>query len=370
MSTKSGYFKLGLFVILAGLLLVASVVYLGAGDYFVDRIEVETYFKEPVQGLDVGAPVKFRGVPVGVVQQITFVAAEYGAPASASYDQRMYVRVLFGVDLKAFPGMTREQITKQLEEAVGQGLRMRLAAAGLTGTAYLSAELLEPRDFPAIEVPWTPHHLYVPSAPSSFGAMVASLEKTTRELGQVNLVQLSDSVGTFLDNTNKIIQQVHIDEVQQRVVSLLDELRDSNSKLNHLLGNPAVEKTLADAGATVAGLREVVDHSKGDTELAIKSLRGAAGRMEDLLQDKRVDTILTQVADTAGQLPPTVARLRGTVKTIDDTLREEQQNIRVLIENLRLVSDNLTRLTGEAQDYPARVIFGDAPPHIKLKQGK
>lgn len=370
MSTKTGYFRLGLFVILGSLALVASVAYLGAGNYFVDRIQVETYFREPVQGLDVGAPVKYRGVPVGLVQRITFVAAEYGAPASASYDQRMYVRVLFGVDLNAFPGMTREEISKELQEAVGRGLRMRLAAAGLTGTAFLIAELLDPRDFPAIEVPWVPHYLYVPSAPSSFGAMVASLEKSTRELGQVNIVKISESLSAFLDNVNTTIKQIHDDKVQQRVVGLLDELRDSNLKLNNLLRSPTLKKALADAGATVAGLREIMDHSKDDTELAIKSLRGAAGRMENLLNDQRVDTILTRVADTADQLPPTVARLRGAAKTIDDTLREEQQNIRILIENLRLVSDDLTRLTGEARDYPSRILFGDPPPHIKIKGGK
>ena len=37
MTTKSGYLKLGLFVILGSLALIASVVYLGGGMYFVDR---------------------------------------------------------------------------------------------------------------------------------------------------------------------------------------------------------------------------------------------------------------------------------------------------------------------------------------------
>jgi ABC-type transporter Mla subunit MlaD len=83
-----------------------------------------------------------------------------------------------------------------------------------------------------------------------------------------------------------------------------------------------------------------------------------------------VDTILTRTAESADQLPPTIARLRAAIKTIDDLLREEQPNIRVLIENLRLVSDDLTRLTGEAKDYPSRIIFGDAPPRIELKKGK
>jgi ABC-type transporter Mla subunit MlaD len=266
--------------------------------------------------------------------------------------------------------MTREQITAHIKEAVQQGLRMRLAAAGLTGTAFLSAELLDPHDFPAIAVPWTPHHLYVPSAPSSFGALMASLEKSMRELGQVNLVQLGENMGAFLDSANKTIQQVHIDEVQQRVIALLDELRDSNGKLNHLLAKPALEKAIDDAGVTVAGLREVVDHSKDDAQAAIKSLRSAVGRMDELLKDQRLETILTQVAGTADQLPATMARLRGTLKTLDNLLREEQPNISAVIENLRVASDDLTRLTGEANDYPARLIFGEAPPRIELKGGK
>ncbi len=370
MSAKSGYLKLGLFVILGSLALVATVVYLGGGRFFVDRLQVETYFREPVQGLDVGAPVKYRGVPVGVVERITFVAAEYGDPAVASVDERMYVRVLFGIDLKSFPGMTREQITAHIEEAVGQGLRMRLAAAGLTGTAFLTAELLDPREFPAIEVSWTPHNLYVPSAPSSFGALVASLEKTMRELGQVDIVQIGENMGGFLDKADTLIGQIRIEEVQERVFALLNELRDSNSKLNYLLGKPELERAIDDAGATVAGLREVVEHSKGDAQVAIKSLRSAVGRMDKLLNDQRVETILTQVADTADQLPATMARLRSALKTLDDTLREEQPNIRVIIENLRVVSDDLTRLTGEAKDYPSRIIFGDAPPRIELKRGR
>jgi ABC-type transporter Mla subunit MlaD len=200
--------------------------------------------------------------------------------------------------------------------------------------------------------------------------MLASLEKSTRELGQVNIIQISEDLGAFLINANRTLNQVEFDKVQQCAFALMDELRDSSAMLNHLLSKPALENAIDDAGATVAGLREVVDNSKLDAEFAIKNLRSAAGRIDELLKDQRVDTILTRTAESADQLPPTIARLRAAIKTIDDLLREEQPNIRVLIENLRLVSDDLTRLTGEAKDYPSRIIFGDAPPRIELKKGK
>ena len=72
MSEKPGYFRIGLFILIALAILVAGLVALGAGAFLRQRIYIETYVNASVQGIDIGSPVKFRGVQIGRVSGISF----------------------------------------------------------------------------------------------------------------------------------------------------------------------------------------------------------------------------------------------------------------------------------------------------------
>ena len=63
--------KLGLFIALTVGMGIASLFWLAQGRFRRDTFSAVAYFNESVQGLDVGSPMKFRGVPVGVVSDIT-----------------------------------------------------------------------------------------------------------------------------------------------------------------------------------------------------------------------------------------------------------------------------------------------------------
>jgi phospholipid/cholesterol/gamma-HCH transport system substrate-binding protein len=84
------YFKIGLFVIAATVIGVIGVIVLGMGTIFQKQVLVETYIDESVQGLDIGSPVKFRGVQVGKVEQITLTNVQYPT-------RRRYVLVRAGL---------------------------------------------------------------------------------------------------------------------------------------------------------------------------------------------------------------------------------------------------------------------------------
>ncbi|MDF2698350.1 MAG: Paraquat-inducible protein, partial [Labilithrix sp.] len=70
MAAPTNHFKLGLFVLLAFAAVIATLITLGAWSMRKDSVQYHTYFNESVQGLDVGAPVKFRGVTIGFVSGI------------------------------------------------------------------------------------------------------------------------------------------------------------------------------------------------------------------------------------------------------------------------------------------------------------
>ena len=77
MSMKPHYFKIGLFVIVAVLLIVMVVVIFGAGLLARNEMHFESYFSESITGLSIGAPLEFRGVRVGRIEEIGFVGNVY-----------------------------------------------------------------------------------------------------------------------------------------------------------------------------------------------------------------------------------------------------------------------------------------------------
>ena len=88
MSARTNYFRLGMFVLIGIILGIAGVIVFGGLQLVPqDMLEVETYMDDSVQGLLSGSKVKMRGVEIGTVDEIGFVASYY--PLSEEQD-RMY----------------------------------------------------------------------------------------------------------------------------------------------------------------------------------------------------------------------------------------------------------------------------------------
>src|SRR3954462_9714738 len=70
MAAPTNHYKLGLFVLVGFAAAIAAAILLGFATTRKDPIKYHSYFNESVQGLDLGAPVKFRGVTIGAVTAI------------------------------------------------------------------------------------------------------------------------------------------------------------------------------------------------------------------------------------------------------------------------------------------------------------
>src|SRR5262249_62254679 len=68
--SKTSHWKVGLFVLSGVALAFATLLWLGTAQFRRQVMRFVTYVDEAVQGLDVGAPVKIRGVAVGSVTRI------------------------------------------------------------------------------------------------------------------------------------------------------------------------------------------------------------------------------------------------------------------------------------------------------------
>ena len=120
-TTATNHWKLGLFVV-AGILAAAGTVFwLAAHRFQRDALQAVSYFDESVQGLDVGSPVKFRGVTIGTVTDITI-----------SPDHR-HVQVMSDVYLDSLTRLGLHIPKKNTGEVfIDPNLRVQLAAADTT----------------------------------------------------------------------------------------------------------------------------------------------------------------------------------------------------------------------------------------------
>src|ERR1700688_601613 len=139
MEQSKRYTRLGVFVIASVSVLAAVLFALGGRDLFQHTFIFETYFNNSVAGLELGAPVRFRGVPLGQVSEILTSMATYESDVPLD-KRREYIVVRAKVNLSANEA---EQLKRDIAQLVKKGLRAQTQLAGVPGQQYLSIDFFD-----------------------------------------------------------------------------------------------------------------------------------------------------------------------------------------------------------------------------------
>ncbi len=274
---------------------------------FRPRIYIETYVDGTVQGVDVGSPVKFRGVPIGRVSAINFTFNEYGAPSQVN--RFNYVRILMEIDREMFPGMFKENLTSVIETNVAQGLRARIEPQGVTGINYIEINYVnDPSQFPPLAIDWKPHYYYIPSAPGQLTNMLDSINNIMRQVEQLNFGGMSNSITQLLENLNKAVTGAEITKLSADLQTLLAELQKALKA--------------ADVGALSEDARRLIEGIEKSN-----------------------------------------AQLQTVLKNLEPVARSGPQ-IRALVENLATASANFVQFSAEIKNRPSLMLWG-SPPKAK-----
>ena len=335
MSVKPNYFKIGTFVLSALIIVVVGIVMLSGGRWS-QKTYWETYFDESVQGLAVGAPIKYRGVQIGTVERIAFVGNEYGSDLNKE-DLSRYGRyvVVFGSGQRVAPQLSGEQAKAARVSNIMAGLRVRLASQGVTGIVFLEADFLDPEEYPAMEIPWTPRFEYLPSAPSTVTVLGAALHTIARDLEKADIHKITRDLDTLLLDVTKLVKAPDVQELSSRAGQTLAEFQAMASQARRLLETPEIKTMISDAAGTVKETKRLVT----DLSQASKDIKNASEK-----------------------LPETFTRLERSARRVDVLLANNNRDIQDTIENLRVVSENLREVTDNAKRYPAQVLLGEPPP--------
>jgi phospholipid/cholesterol/gamma-HCH transport system substrate-binding protein/paraquat-inducible protein B len=336
MSEKANYFKIGLFIITSLALAIIGIVVLRAGTFFQKELLWETYFDESVQGLEIGAPIKHRGVKVGKVKTIGFVRTVYKAQLSQEDQLRFASLVLVRMTVHdEFPGLRLESKEELLQAAIDEGLRIRLASQGVTGVVHLEADQLDPKEYPPLEISWKPDYFRVPSAPSKIKVVGDALSNIARDLEQANIHKATEDLDKLVLSVTKLVEDAQMEQLTRQAGQTLTDIQTTAKEAQRLLDDPEIKRLFSDAALAAGGAKRVV------------------------IDLDRTTKRINQASET---LPETIARLEQSLKRMDRLIASKSQDLEQTIANLRQISDNVRDLTNDAKRYPSQVLFGEAPP--------
>lgn len=230
-ASETSYAKIGFFIVLGVALTAGVLVHIGGLGAKNSEFLVETFFSDPVSGLDVGSSVNFRGVRVGSVRRITFIGAQYGDAAVADM-QKIYVEM--AIDSRLFRFGDSQRPRQVVESLVAKGLHATVSASGVTGLSRI--ELNFPKGELREERPsWRAEHPLIPPAPSILQSAADSATQVLNQLNKMdfaaaysNLLAIAQSAGTTLDNFNTVLtgEQGGISEIVQNVRDASVAIRD------------------------------------------------------------------------------------------------------------------------------------------------
>jgi paraquat-inducible protein B len=331
MNTRTLYLRVGMLVIAGVLLAVGFVLFLAGNRGGATAVVYETYSRESVQGLDVGAPVRYRGVPIGRVTEIKLASAEYRPVAGIAFTEAFrLVLVRFAVDQSQLGHVLT------LEEAIRLGLRARITAQGITGVNYVELDFVDPERFPVSTVPWTPQYPMLPSIPSTVAQVRDAAEELVARLSSVPLERMMSDLAALL------------------------------ASLNRQTSEGDLATTLRESARAMTLLRDALDD--GELEATVDDLRAAAAAARSLLEAPELRATLGNTAKAAADLRRVAERLPGAMESLERTLRSArgtsadlQATVAPILSDLRATVANLRAATEQLRASPSQLLFG-APP--------
>lgn len=306
MSAKTNKTLLGLFVLGALALALGAIVALGSGMFFTQKYKCIMFFPNSVSGLEVGAPVLFRGVPIGSVTEISIEAD----PTRLHFFIPVVVEIMGG------------KIKIIHDKGMQKGLQ-NLAQARDEGSETLLTQLID-------------KSLRAQLITQSFvtGQLAVSLDlmpdTPVRLVGNTSLPEIPTVPSTF-EKLTETIKRLPLEELVNRLISAV-------SGFEQLINSPEVK--------AIPGKIDTALTNGGDI---LTEIRGKVGPLA-----QKLDQALQNYSDLAKNLDRRSEGLsssaKGAIQSLDATLKDGRSAIgnfqKIINSNSPTVTD-LNRALGE-----------------------
>ena len=318
MAKQANRMMIGGFVVVAVILLAASLVVFGSGKFFKKTNKYVLYFDGSVKGLNVGAPVLFQGVQIGSVVSITLnvdpkeVKTEIPVIVDIEPDR---FKVAGGVQ------RTSEDRREAAKKLVEMGLR-----AVLTTQSFITGQLMIELDFhpgsPANLRSTKGDLLEIPTIPST-------TERLANALQRLDLEGMEKHLEDTLSGIDRIVNNPDLKAGIGELKGVLSDARRLLQNMNARVG------PLADGlDATVQDTRKLVKNLDGRVKPLADNVNRTLADFDQLARDadarlgsltNSLDKTLAGARGVLSQDAPLIVELENTLQAISDAARSIRQ---------------------------------------------
>ncbi len=326
MAASTNHWKLGLFVIVGLFFAAGTLVWLGAASFDKEVTYYVTYFDESVQGLDVGSPVKFRGVTIGNVSNIEIA------------EDRRHVEVEAIVNTKVLASLGMNPKTRKIPSE----LRAQLTSAGITGLKFIQVDFVDTEKHPLPELPFKTPRNYIPAAPSMLKSLEDAVVKSVGRFPETTREAIA-----LLKKLNVLLADVNSKGFPTRAVETMDKVNGTIDQARSLLVLTQKKIRRFDVAALNENLylatENVVDLT-AKADLAMDGINGGLARINRILaRVERRGGMLENVEDIVRVLRAEARQLEGTMATVKATIT----SVKGTADTINGVARDANGLTGQ-----------------------
>jgi paraquat-inducible protein B len=341
MSKGASKTVIGGFVIGALALMVVAVLIFGSGKFFSRKIKGVMFFEESVSGLNVGAPVVFRGVTVGSVVAINL----WNFPKLL----KVLIPVYIEINPDEFKSFGEETRVVNLPRQIKQGLRAQLKVQSLvTGQLMIYMDYFP--DKPVRLVGAEKRYPEVPTIPSGTEALLKALEK-------IPLQEIALKTAKAIEGIERLINSTETGEVVKNLNTTLKGFQKVAGKL---------DGAVDEFGQGLKDVRVLVRRVDAQVDPLVAEARGALGDAQTLLKDADREVVplaagLRKTLDEAGGV---LGEARLALKKASELISDESilsAEILNSLEELNRTLRSIQLLAEFLKQHPEALITGKRP---------
>jgi paraquat-inducible protein B len=265
----------GGFVVGATALAIITIMILWGGRLFTRSHGYVLYFTNDVNGLRVGAAVKFKGVQVGYVSQILLSFGPDGAGHMPSFSIPVIIELSSRATVRESSGFLDLDKPSVVKDLVRHGMRGQLSSESLvTGILYVSLDM-RPNTRINMVAPHNSPYPEIPTVPTPLEQAQELAMRALAKLGKVDLDDLISGLTKTVTQTSDLTASPQLKQAIESLPTTINKLGTAADSIQRLADNANREVTL-----TTDSLRQTTASATvalQQTQATLKSVRETIG---------------------------------------------------------------------------------------------